>query len=415
VTRASLAFSSLLWRYGGMKRAVQVTPAAAKPRKSKGKETSGGNYQKKLAVACEAFCNGASVDEIVTRMTIMFPNDVITREYPYRLLREGAKRGWLRFSPQEEENLAKLLISSFPFLSSSASTLPKAVNVVQSPLTESVAERAAAVILELIQARVRDGQTELHIGWAGGKTPAITARKLRELFEQRPDGLPKKIVWHALTASLDAGWPGLSPAGFLPYLADYPVRKPSEGLHENEFVVFGAPPVATFPLYEKLKKMPTIADAFRQKKKLDIVITSAGSFNDPDSMLRASYKKFFLGPENRRAKTFTDQLKDRGCVGDMLWQPLCVKNPLNYGELKGKDRTDIFYRPFALLELHELPDFIAKGTSVVLALGHCQLCLRDKSDILREILRFSADSVHNQLVTHIVADSMSVSRALLEK
>jgi hypothetical protein len=52
--------------------------------------------------------------------------------------------------------------------------------------------------------------------------------------------------------------------------------------------------------------------------------------------------------------------------------------------------------------LEELPGLIGKGTRVVLAVGHCPLCLRHKAPILRTIL-----AQKQPYVTHVVVDSFT--------
>jgi DNA-binding transcriptional regulator LsrR (DeoR family) len=124
---------------------------------------------------------------------------------------------------------------------------------------------------------------------------------------------------------------------------------------------------------------------------LDIVLTSAGSIHDKDSVLRRAHAK--------HREQMDEMIEQDGCVGDMLWLPLSKQKPL--------DNSKYPYRAMTLLDLTELPDLISRGTKVVLSIGPCGRCNRLKTDVLADIL-----DLPTALVTHLVADSRTTRHLL---
>jgi DNA-binding transcriptional regulator LsrR (DeoR family) len=375
------------------------------------------NYEKKLSFVCEEFCKGEGIENIVKHLRSAFPAEVVSRETPYRLLRVAAQRGWLKFLGPKDEFYEQQLLSRYNFFQGQLPSGINPVTVVQSASAEQLADAAAEMVLDLIKAKKRSGrkEKEIHIGWAGGKTMArtakILARLLSELSKEEAEQLPETLVWHSLMAGLDPNWPGLSPAAFLPNFADISQRG-EENRPKHRFVVFGAPPLVNFSMYAKLKALPTIEEAFEERKKIKIIVTSAGSFHDKHSVLKTHFHNFFEKHRKEKASrnVFVEFLARRNCVGDLLWLPLCPDQPVNFEELS--DAPPFEYRPMTLLELSDLPDMINRGTSVVLAIGPCQICGASKKEVLRSILDLSESATSKQLISHLVTNRETASAML---
>jgi DNA-binding transcriptional regulator LsrR (DeoR family) len=91
-------------------------------------------------------------------------------------------------------------------------------------------------------------------------------------------------------------------------------------------------------------------------------------------------------------------LQNAGCVGDMLWRPLGERGPIE---------TESEIRAMTLVELSDLPKFIAGGKHVLLVLGPCVVCNRPKTEMLRAVL-----TMPPRLITHLVVDSRSAAGVL---
>jgi hypothetical protein len=368
-------------------------------------------FERKLALVCEEFCRGESVDQIVLHLRNTFKGEKISRETPYRLLRIAAQREWLKFQGLSLENYSRrLAMASYPVFDSSLHLDP--VTVVQSAGTTPVADATAEMVLKLIEEKAKSGKKRVHVAWAGGKTMALTAKLLSiALKNAEEDGsmrLPETIVWHSLMAGFDPNWPGLSPAGFLATIAE---PRPQEDRRlKHEFVVFGAPPIVTFELYEKIKEMPTVDEAFKRKHEIDIIVSSAGSWADDHSVLKQLSPYFDKHRDSKHSsKKFADFLERRDCIGDLLWLPLFRGKELTF-TLEASREFD--FRPMTLVELHELPELIKGGVKVVLAVGNCDTCKEPKDDILGEVIRVSKISPAHRLITNLVANKDTCERVL---
>jgi DNA-binding transcriptional regulator LsrR (DeoR family) len=133
-----------------------------------------------------------------------------------------------------------------------------------------------------------------------------------------------------------------------------------------------------------------IKEAYAARGEIDIFVTSGAEWADEHSLFKSCMK---------RSEESFKKLEEAGCVGDILWRPVGEHRPIEVA-------TKI--RAMTLVELSELPRFIARGKEVLLVLGSCGGCDRPKGRLLRAILNQKGQ----QLITHLVADSRTVSQAL---
>jgi hypothetical protein len=310
----------------------------------------------------------------------------ISREAPYRYLSMAAGHGMLRFVPRTQDVLTKRLVDIFPWLRA---------DVVHCGSVESVADRAAEKLVELLIERHRRlGKDEISIGWSGGHSMWLLAKKLALLLSQEREGLPRKIVCHSLTAGFDLKSVGTDPGGFLAWLVDNPTVRIQTG-----FVGLRAPAIVKIRQRREMLSLPGIADAAELARSLDIIVTSCGVLEDEHSMLHMYYDHH--SPETARF------LEKSGCVGDILWMPLRETEPIRLDEIKPQDQ-DRLYCAMTLLDPDSLHTLVEGGTDVMLVAGPCTHCYSDKSRVVRAILRQS-----KRLVTHLVADHRTV-RGVLE-
>ena len=75
-----------------------------------------------------------------------------------------------------------------------------------------------------------------------------------------------------------------------------------------------APALVSCATLQNLRHLEGVAEAFDRAHEIDIVVTSAGAHWDKGcSALHDLYEQ---RPENLRT------LKEAGCIGDILWQPI---------------------------------------------------------------------------------------------
>src|ERR1051325_4013987 len=394
----------------------------------------------KMYTVAELFCGGLTADEVLKRLQREF-RGTITRVEPYRLLREAALRGWLRLEPSREDRFSRDLEAHYPFLRSSgaAGECPR-VSATWSPLADGVGvgEATADVILRLLIQKAAE-KTEatnhsrqdvaIHLGFAGGKTMAVTAAKLKKRLEQPNPLLPGKIVFHSLMPGFAVAKPYLSPTAFLANFSP----SGAEPLHYKcEFVDFEAPPFVPIakrqspksgkllsteldhesqaPTFEQLKNLPTIKDAFQERDKIDIIVTSAGEWGDPHSLLKGVVEFFARDPSvmPRLAAKYT-------FVGDLLWLPLLKLKGAATGEFCEADPGDMPWRPMCLFDLAELSRKIKENAYVVLAVGNCQACGGSKETVLLEILEASQKHSEGRLLTHLVCNLENLIKVIRKK
>ena len=62
-------------------------------------ETGGLERRELISAVCRFFCKGYTVRQILLAMAEEYPQVELKREDPYALVRDAARRGWLRFRP----------------------------------------------------------------------------------------------------------------------------------------------------------------------------------------------------------------------------------------------------------------------------------------------------------------------------
>jgi DNA-binding transcriptional regulator LsrR (DeoR family) len=331
--------------------------------------------EEKLATVCSLFCEkGLTATQIQERMNEEHSAEM-TREEPYRHLRKAASRGWIRFDPPQEHSLQRRIREdAYPWLHD--------VSVVQTGRSEDVAYRGAKMLLELLQQHYSDG--EVHIGFSGGSSLRMLARRFAELLHKPAQHLPCKIVFHALVAGFDVNDPTTDPNAFFTYFVGDPAMP-----FETSFVALHSPAMVEEEFEKKLLDLPAIKEAYDRARQIDIIVTSTSCWRDEHSMLR-HYMDV--------AGESVEELEQEGCLGDILWQPFGSAGPCELNS---------HIRAMTLMRLSELSKLVAAGKHVLLVAGPCASCHRPKAEVVKAIL----DQQH-RLVTHLVTDSRC-ARALL--
>lgn len=340
-------------------------PPSAKRRKRNAASLSDRDI---MALACDYFCGeGLQATEIQRRL-LKDHGVEITREEAYKLIRNGAKRGWFRFSPPQSYSMHRRLQGDrYPWL--------QGISVVQTARLESVAHEGARMLLKLLQQHYAG--KEVHIGFSGGYALRTLAQRFARLLREPTPHLPKKIIFHAVVAGFDVYDPTTDPNAFFTYFVNDPAMQVG-----TSFVGLHAPAMVETELLPRLRDLAGIAEAYKHADEIEILVTSASCWKDEHSMLRKYMK---LADESE------EQLEREGCVGDMLWQPISRNGPI-------EPKTVI--RAMSIIDLSEVSEFVARKNHVLLVAGPCGECHAPRSEVLKAIL-----DQEQQLITHLVVDS----------
>jgi len=356
---------------GGGRRKTPATgrDRALRPGKTRKEGNGAGRLtdEEVLAIVCGYFCEqGLTAVEIQKKLRENHAV-VITREKPYEYLRRAASKGWIHFVPPPEHSLLRHVKRAYPWLHDAT--------VVPTARTEDVAYCGATMLLQLLQQHPLDG--EVHIGFSGGTSLRMLARRFAELLREPARHLPSRIVFHALVAGFDVHDPATDPNAFFTYFVGDPAIPV-----ETSFVALHSPAMVEAADEQKLRGLPAIKEAYDRAPEIDIVVTSTSCWTDPHSMLRHC---MHLAGES------VDELEQAGCLGDILWQPIGADGPF---ELNSRIRA------MTIMKLNGLSELIAANKHVLLVAGPCHQCHRPKTNVVKAIL-----DQQNHLITHLVTDS----------
>ena len=324
----------------------------------------------KMSAVLELMCKGLTAAEVSAAMKQRYGQaGFIKREDPYEFFSYAARHGWIVFKPPPHLGYEGFLRRLFPWLHA---------EVVNTTVSGDVAARAARTLLGIVQGitKTRGPKSTVHIGLAGGITMRKFANRFADLLCRAPQNMPEVIRFHPLVSGFDPYDPTTDPNSFVSYYWNQPAMQV-----KPEFRGFRAPAIVTPAMFEQLKDQPGVRDAFAEKPLLDVIVTSGSDC-----------------PEHGAARLWREYghdgtLSQSAEVGDILWRPIDRHGPIaNHAE----------YRAMTLMELSDLPDFVARGKHVLLMVGPCGGCHRPKQRLLRIVV-----AQERPIITHLVADSRS--------
>ena len=327
-----------------------------------------------VSAVCNFHCKGLTVSEIRKAVKEKLSVD-LRREVPYRLISFAAQRGWLKFEAPLSFEIGERISKQYKQI--------KNVQVVRTAMSDDTAFHVAKMLMDYVcdLSQKRDKDSEIHIGFAGGKALRRTAYHFSEMLKEPRKNLPKRIVFHAIVAGFSITDPSTDPNGFFAYFAGDSALRVQTG-----FIGLPAPGVIKSTEMDKLRTNPFMREVFDSANKIDIIVTSAGGhWEQGHSSLYRMLSK--------ASRDTVEQLKREGCIGDLMWRPLGKNGPIDI-------RTDM--RAVTLMEIGDLQKFIRrdKTRAVLLFLGPCGDCSGPKGDVLKAILS-------QKLITHLVVDSRS--------
>jgi DNA-binding transcriptional regulator LsrR (DeoR family) len=292
----------------------------------------------------------------------------ISREDVYAAILEARRRDLFRLAPPSHESLQAALCERF-----GRDREHLQVVATESRHPEHVGIAAADLIFQLIR-RVAEQRSEgrVHLGFGAGWTTRVVAYQLALTMQTELDVPPLGL--RAVSSGFAADHAHTAPVTYFGFF---------EGVSRDikEVGMFGPP-------YVREREHPaTIArlgvkEAFDEKAKIDIVMTSLASAADPHSGLRRVAEK--VGS--------IDKLEARHWVGDVQNLPYSATGPIK----------KVGHRAVTLFELDELREMAKRRNKhVVLVSPPCPECGRTRARALLPLLTQKPLEVWTHLVTDI--------------
>lgn len=351
------------------------------------------------------------ISEELSSRGIEFPRQAIAD-----CLREVREQGRLRYIAPVETRLGAYILERNPLVHEAW--------VVESAVPDHIAGRGADMLLTLLRQHKRDTLSdEIHVGFAGGRTPNLLAQSLAELLadlETRPEEeyttYPKRIFFHSLIGSVSLGDALVGPNSYFIHFLGTNRR-----LVWRYFELrFSSLPLPALVLQKEqpriaeiktaLKKVEMTRDAVDSAKmaqKLHVIVTSCGHWGRGHlSLFDHVSQSCSASPGLKMAWERTvRQLESEGVQGDVAWCPLRRDGPITA-------ETELQIEK--LFEIQELSQFAhpahpataespsTRGKILLLA-GPCSGCTEPKGHLLRAILGLNPPPL-----THLVVDTRTV-------
>ena len=295
----------------------------------------------------------------------------ISREDVYAAILEARRRDLFRIAPPSHESLQAALCKRF-------GRKREHIEVVatQSRHPEHVGTAAADVTFDLIRkvAAQRNGG-RVHLGFGGGWTTRVVAYQLALTMQTKLDVPPLGL--RAVSSGFAADHAHTAPVTFFGFF---------EGVSRDirEVGMFG-PPYVRDREYPATIARVGVKEAFDEKGKIDIVMTSLAAGTDPHSGLR----RVAVAAEEEGP---LDKLEARRWVGDVQNLPYSATEPIQR----------VGHRAVTLFELEELREMAKRRNKhVVLVSPPCPTCGRTRAKALLPLLTQEALAVWTHLVTDV--------------
>ncbi len=416
----------------------------------------------RIDMVCFYFSQGRPISSVVDILRREHGITGLSRDTPYHDLAMATSWGWLSYNPSTELRLASKLRENFPLsevivpsAGERMTTVTEAAELVVR-LTESVARRRVREMAEKFKfiddnldeaasqkskskrksaqkwnpddPEPRPMEVNVTIGFSGGRTMENLSTELgirlsREIEDlerllkedawialneagrdEELKGVPKlakrrfRVRFKLTLINLVAGFdtkPETNPISFLTLM-----RREEPLASCTQFKCFNSAPwVEIDHRKQALEPVAELRD-FCKDVGFDIILTGAGSIDDPHS----TFSRYYTDKNRRKI------LQAKGVKGDFLWLPVTSNEPFEFEkDLTKADKANLRYRPITLIDLRELAEQIERNCKVVLVLGPCGRCHTEKSQVLRAVL-----GQEKPILTHLVADRHT-ARATLEE
>lgn len=310
----------------------------------------------------------------------------LQRTNVYPLLREGIRRGFLRFTPPTSDSLRERVAEKFGLNSARIHV----VNARQEENDEYVAAAGAQVVLSLIKKfSLYKPREPIRLGLGPGRATRALARNLG--LAMRADLNAPKLALHAITAGCPSRSPMYAPLAFFSFF-EPDIVKEADALFTE--------PVVSCAEYEMIKQRPGFAKAFAKRDKIDIVVTSLGDAEDEHDLFRNLHEGYEdadppTGKPEANSVALQD-LKRQGWRGNVQFRPYS-----NEGIIYEAPHS---FRAPTLFELEDLREMASAATdrkhprAVVLTVQPCGKCGKLRTGALLPLLVVPELRVWSELV-----------------
>lgn len=292
----------------------------------------------------------------------------ISREQIYPLLARGRDLGIIQLLPTFDEFMPAQIADHFDN-KFSADSVTVAANVGGTWANDYVSAAAAKLVLNLAMDLNKE---EVGLGLGPGRATLEFSREFARLLLST--GKTPMFRLHAITGGAPVKRPHLAPVSFFNLFPEHCIKE-SIGLFSEPLVT-----VAEFNKMRDSKNRPGISEAFQERDKIDIVVTSMGDFRHEHDLFN-----LFL-PEKERKQLEADQ-----AVGNVQFRPFNARGPC------AEKPTD--NRVVTLFELQDFADrSMKKGQHVVLIARSCPVCGATRTNALRPLMEVKSLKVWSELV-----------------
>jgi DNA-binding transcriptional regulator LsrR (DeoR family) len=298
------------------------------------------------------------------------------RETIYAILRDARDSGFIRMSPPIHDELSWKLSEHY------AGSI-KVVSTGEFGVNHFLAANAAELVIDRIKYHGGNDR-KVRLGLGAGLTTRNIAHELANLYHA--DASLPDIVIHALTSGFRSDRAHQSPISWFSWFT-------KEGTNRVSFVGLFAPPmVPSDELYQTIKKLPGISEAFEVAKDINIVVTSIG-----DTAKSGGDWLPFV-EEDKKAT-----LLESGWCGDVLYCPYSDKGPIPAKALSLQAVT-----------LFTIQDLVAMARnsqkhSIILVCGPTHSNGKLKTEALKPLL----ENPNLRVWTHLITD-MGTAQELIK-
>ena len=346
--------------------------------------------RERFAAVLAQFRGGAgSIDQVVEQLNREFPMLKWRREEIYQLLRTGLAERYITVDHDRDTEEELQRKKEFGL---------RAIAIVPSVYFADIADRAARHLLGIIDDYVRNGKTDcISIGFASGFSMSHVARALARLLQDTGIQLPRELRLHALSVGFNPRFLREDPNFFLSAFDRDAIKHKTSDHTDIVFVGLYAPSIVPKDQLTSVCQMDGIKEGIEAAREIDIIVTSASDFDDPNSTLREFYfpKKDDLRDKKTKEamKQEAEALQEAGIVGHLLYLPLGEAGPIDQAQF-------ILPTVVSLRQLHEMA--IQPDKRVVLVTGLRTTTFQPKK-ITGVILR-----QQNKLITDLVTNLKNV-------
>lgn len=310
----------------------------------------------------------------------------ISREAVYPLLAAARDHDLIHMTAPPDRQLPDAIAHAYP----QGDFLAKDIHVVETDQDggHHVAARAAEIVLELVHAVAgrHDRSRRVTLGLCPGRASLDFMVHFARLVRNATHVPRLRLV------SVASGSPAESPlyaatSFFALVPRDIAPDLQIEGVRQPGCIGLFAPPIVPRKVYDEIRDLPGVTEAFGHAKDVDIVVTSMGDIEDPHDLLRE-----FLAP--LKQANVLGILKKLECLGNVAYLPFSATGPIDWETL-----------PYRAVTLFSIPDLVkmagSKTRHVVMIARSCGVCGLDRVRVIKPLLTVPELKVWSKVVMDV--------------